>query len=336
MRPAALWMLPCLLCTSALAQEEEEPVLDAEVRTQDEKPIFDAEIPASEEAPPTDSGSRELVRVILQDGQSIRGHLVTDRPDYVAIELVTGGELHIPRFLIRTIEIEESTLRSERGEFWFEDVSRTRYLFGPSALMLRGGQAYFSQKELVVSEFGYGISDNFTVLAGAIPFAWFIPGAGLNFLVGAKVGMPVGGSVHLAAGFDTLVILFNGVSVTSGFVFGTATIAENNWHLSLSAGYPVAFNFQLGEFATTAPIVTVSGNLRLSQNFGLVSENWIVLPPSAGADPVLADGLSVRFLGERFSVDVGAVLLWTPGQPLFIPFPIPWLDFTYHFDLRRK
>lgn len=140
----------------------------------------------------------------------------------MAIELVSGGELSIPAALVGEVANERGSLTTARWELWFDDANRTRYLYGPSGMMLKRGEAYFSQKELLISEFGYGITDNLSVVVGALPVLWFIPdGVGLNATAGMKAGASLSDTAHLGGGLPFIVLpaVTGAGPLAGGFVF---------------------------------------------------------------------------------------------------------------------
>jgi hypothetical protein len=276
----------------------------------------------------TGPGRGALYKLTLTDGQELRGRVVA-QGEVVILELVDGHRLQIPAGAIRELLEEGRMTITERGELWFEDPNRTRYLFGPSAMRLRQGEAYFSQKELVFSSFAYGLHDNVSLEVGTVIPAWFVGASGMNFVVGAKAGGSLGERFHLAAGGLTLML--PGVDangpVFAGFLFGSATYGGPNAHATLSLGRPFMLGndrSELGDF-----IITASGNLRVAKNFALVTENWL-MPSLARSEFVLVNGVAVRVMGEKIAVDVGLLLPFTQ-RGLQSEVPIPWLDFTYNF-----
>jgi hypothetical protein len=279
--------------------------------------------------PPPTSESREFSRITLHDGQVLRGWVAHQDERAVVVELTGGSRLELPADSVKSVELETRARVDESGELRFEDPNRTRYLYAPSAMMLRKGEGYFSQKMLFFSSVAYGVNDFVTVQAGAILPAWLAPdGTGLNFIGGLKVGGEVVDRLHLSAGAQLLVIPFLGnqqPARAAGFLFGTATYGTPDAHVSLSAGTPLV----LARDTQALPgnlILTASGNLRVSKSLALVTENWLI--PDAyrpGSEPPMLNSLAVRFFGERWAVDVGGIRV--PGLPI----PIPWLDFTYNF-----
>jgi hypothetical protein len=302
--------------------------------TQEEAPPPEPPAPAATEAPaPTQAQpekapeKRELSRITLKDGQELRGVVVRRDERVVVVELAQGERLELPARLVKSVDVEQNAKVRANGEIWFQDPNRTRYLYAPSAMMLRKGEGYFSQKELLFTSVNYGLTDFLTVQAGAVLPAWLVDG-GFNFIGGFKVGGEVADRIHLAAGAQALVL--PGASLgTVGILFGTATYGTPDAHLSLGLGTPFIFSNGSGSNAFARDVlVAVSGNLRLTRQVALVTENWVV--PSLAdnfSDRTLpmVNSLAVRMLGEKWAVDLGLIRVPQVG------FPIPWLDFTYNF-----
>jgi hypothetical protein len=295
---------------------------------QETPPAANTEAPASEEASKAEKEAEPaLSRVTLKDGQALLGRVVSQDKERLVLELAGGARVELPADAVERVEEEKRAEVRDNGEIWFQDPNRTRYLYVPSAFMLRAGEGYFSQKELVFSSFSFGVTDHITLQAGAVIPAWFAPnGLGLNFIGGLKVGGSVSERFHLAAGAQALVLPSLGTSgpIGGGFLFGTATYGTPDAHVSLATGVP----FFLGTNAPNtldALLVTVSGNLRVGQGTALVTENWIIPAAQIYNDVPMVNSLALRFFGTNWAVDVGAVRV--PGTAI----PIPWLDFAYNF-----
>jgi hypothetical protein len=299
-----------------------------------------AEAPApsdalSSQAPPeTPPEKPELSRITLKDGQVLRGVVVRQDAQVVVVELAQGGRMELPAGLVKSVDVELHARVRDNGEIWFQDPNRTRYLYAPSAMMLRRGEGYFSQKELFFTSMNYGVTDFLSVQAGAVLPAWLMSG-GANFIGGLKLGGSVTDRLHLAAGAQALVLPSNilggtrNMVSTAGLVFGMATYGTPDAHLSLGVGTPFIFDDPGTEVLPGDVLVTVNGNLRVSQRLALVTENWLI-PTVFARHPERAypmvNSLALRIFGERWAVDLGAVhVSQLPAVP------IPWLDFTYNF-----
>lgn len=268
-------------------------------------------------APATPSAEGTPALVLLKDGQQLRGRLVAQDATGATLELEGGARVLVPAASIERIELA----RAGQAEVRTRDPNRTRYLYSPSGFMLKQGEGYVSQTELLVTSVAYGLTDHLTVgLGTSIPFLFVEDGV---LLIGTvRVGGDVGEYVHLAAGAQGFWLPGVESGTTVGLLFGTVTLGTPDLNIGLSGGPP----FVAGDLANdTGPFMfAVSGTARLSEHFALVTENWI-LPSSDNA--YLLSG-ALRFISGRLGVDAG--LLFPEGSEV----PIPWLDFTWNFGAR--
>lgn len=272
-----------------------------------------AAAPASSPGP---QPGQEVV-VVLKDGQTLKGKLVSQDSSGVIIES-SGGRMQLPAASIQALAAPGSEAAEGPRP---RDPNRTRYLYSPSGFMLRQGEGYLSQTELLITSVGYGVTDWLTLQAGTIlPWAFFDPST-MPFIVAVKAGGSPSQYVHLAGGFQTLVIPGVSEMPAVGFLFGTLTLGTEDFHLGISGGPPFAFD--KGTSKLGSAIISVSGNLRVSRSIALVSENWFV--PVDNSTKVIGSA-AVRFIGERIGVDLG--FLFPQGSSI----PVPWLDFTWHWN----
>ncbi len=274
--------------------------------------------PGSAPAVRAPAGDDALVTITLRDGQLLRGVIVVETDHHIIINLVSGGEMAVSQSQIRSIKRNDQTVFvSADLEIYKHDPNRTRYLYGPSAFMLRQGEGYFSQTELIASTIGYGVTDWLTIQVGSIvPF--LLADDGTNFILGARVGTPLSETVHIAAGVHSLVIPDAGAI---GIASGQVTFGTPRAHLTLSAGYPFLLD-EDGDDEVGDVMISVSGNLRVSKHVAFVSENWIF----PDLDNTVIGSFATRFMGEHSAVDVGLVFI--EGAEV----PIPWFDFTWNWD----
>jgi len=277
-------------------------------------------------------------RVTLNDGQVLVGTLVEETDYSVTLRIGSGDELLIPRTAVKDVRAEERAYRTRTGSTWFEDANRTRYFYGPSAMMLKKGEVSFSQYELLISSLSYGVTDNISLQAGAaVPF-WFVPPLpqGFNLLGAVKVGFSATELTHFAVGAQALALPAVNTGVGGlpilGVVFGTATYGQRDAHASVSLGAP----FMLAGSQPVGPVIgTLSGNYRVSELVALVTENWLIFNVDVGGfgnkGVVGMNGVMARIMGERIAADVGAIVVWDSRPELLVPIPIPWLAFTYNF-----
>jgi hypothetical protein len=272
---------------------------------------------ASAPAATPPAGERVPALVFLKDGQQLRGTLVSRDAAGATLELEGGTRVVVPEASIARIELG----KSGQARVWSSDPNRTRYLYSPSGFMLKQGEGYVSQTELLVTTVAYGLADHLTLALGtSVPFLFVEDG--VNLMAMLKAGVSLGQYVHVAAAGQVLWLPGVDAGTTVGLLLGTVTVGTQDAHLGVSIGPPFVAGTDVNEVGDVA--LSVSGNYRLSDRIALVSENWFL--PSSDSGYALSG--AVRFIGQRLGVDAG--LVFVNGATV----PLPWLDFTFSFGRR--
>ena len=300
--------------------------------------------------------------VLLDDGQVLRGQVEKQADGSVVLTLASGTMLRFPAAAVRDVRTATAAtpcptttpvavaplpttspgsaplpspepggaapakIEPTTASGWPRDPNRNRYLYSPSAFTLGRGRGYISQKELVLTEAAFGITDFWDIQAGTSVITLLIDGGQFG-VVGTKLAFPIGDMVHLGAGGQALFLAGGAL----GMGFATVTVGTEDRHLSVNVGALGVFD----DFSQPTPVMTVSGNWRLGAKTALVSENWIFFggDVSPTGDPVfVVPSLAIRLIGPAFATDLGVVPIILPGSnpPVL---PIPWVGFTWNFAL---
>ncbi|MEP6508641.1 MAG: hypothetical protein ABJC63_10485 [Gemmatimonadales bacterium] len=254
--------------------------------------------------------STRVVAITTNDGSTFVGRVVGVRTD--AIDLQTSaGRVAIGFATMKPV----ASLGSPGHEDWFENPNETRLFFAPTGQMLRKGEGYFSDYEVLFPGVAYGVTDNISIGGGIS----LIP-AGIDnqlFYITPKVGVSLSPKLHLALG--AIAAFVPGESNGSvGALYGVGTAGDGDASVTGGIAYGFAGNNLSSQFA-----VLLGGEKRLSRRIGLVTENYFV--PSDIGKPVVSGG--VRFMSEKLTVDLALFNLVT--EPVFPGFP--WLSFIYKF-----
>jgi len=279
-------------------------------------------------APPSELPSRKI-RIYMTDGQQLNAVLLGENKDKLRVRIGSGAPFDIARASIRAVEDADSTPSPEN---YFRDPNLARTFYAPTGFRLRAGEGYFSQKELLFSSFGYGVTDNVSVMVGTVVPGWFASGL-QNVVAGLKIGTDVGDVWHLAAGAQGFAlpgpsISGSGSAIGLGMVFGTATCGTPTFNMTLTVGDAV---HNVGGAGPSNTIIVVgSASVRVHQYVALETENWffptIRSPVFGSVEPILMfNSFGVRLMNKNLAADLGFVR-W-PGSFT----PIPWVDFTYSF-----
>ncbi len=284
--------------------------------------------------------------VVLDDGQVLRGVVERQEDGSVVLTLGSGTMLRFPSAAIREVrpvsaaptpapEVKKELplpgeapgARTTTGG-WPPDPNRSRYLYSPSAFSLGKGRGYVSQKELVITEAAFGITDWWDIQAGTSVITLLIPG-GEFALLGTKFSLNPVKDFRVGIGGQALVT--SDPALVLGFV--NATYGNEDKHITLAVGGLTTFLDGVAG-APGGALVTLSGNIRLGPKAALITENWFFLGDSfspTGDAVWLVPSLAVRLFGPSFATDLGLVPIFTGSTPVVLP--IPWVGFTWNFAL---
>lgn len=277
--------------------------------------LLSAQLYAQEESP-----SDSLVSISLKDGTTLKGKIL--RKDETTITVLTLGGLEVKAPLSLVISIQPLQGRVVKGKFYRADPNYSRLMFAPTGRPLRQGDGYFSDFYVFFPSIAYGLTSNISVMAG---FS-ILPGIGFDEqlkYIAPRIGFQPSEKFAVSVG-----ALYTSIEdVAAGITFAVASFGQPD--KSFTAGIGFGYTKEEGgkfEF-TEHPIIMLAGNIRLSNNIALISENWFITGENfdLGEQPF---GIAIRFFGDRLAVDVGAIII---GEVLDEGFPIPWLSFVYNF-----
>ena len=275
---------------------------------------------------------KTLQSIELSTGQVLEGY-VTDTGTEYDVELVDGQRITLPHSAVRSVKTASQTPQGEGPQ-----TERTRYLYSPSAMMLEAGEGYVSQKELIITAFAYGITDNLSV-----DFAFLLPIVSLafgDFEIPAALGLRFGGSptdwFHTSMGVQVVGLPTSAFSTfEDGYElflmpFGNVTLGGPDASITLNAALPISGD----DFAPASFITTVSAAYMFNDSVGIVTEH--VIGAGFDRDPrrvTWGPALAARFMPSDFTIDAGLVyaLDFEDGEMNASGFPLPWLDAAWNF-----
>ena len=256
----------------------------------------------------------------LVDQSQLVGRIAKEVNGKLTIALVNGESRSVYR---RDVVLQEphylKPVKVVRGEVWDENPNRTRHLWSPSAMPLRAGEGYLSQKQLLFTSYAVGLTDNIAVLLGSFVPGLLGGGDGFNVIGALKVADEIKPKVFAGAGAEVLVLPTVGVL---GVGFASFTYGEPDAQISVNLGSPFMFDGDDQELGHG--LISVSGMWRFRGDYGIVSENIFV--PAVRVDEgwgiLNFNALAIRSIGDRTSWDLGLVVV--------TGVPIPWFDYTWY------
>ncbi len=277
--------------------------------------------------PALENRAEQRWELSLADGTKIVCRINDEEAERLQVTLLDGSKRTLLKkdVLLRKpfSESQAAKLKVVDNEVWQLNTNRTRHLYSPSAMPLKKGEAYVSQRMLFFTAGALGITDNVSILLGSVlPF--LIAPDGFNIIGALKIAGQVSEHVHLGAGFETLYVPSIGAV---GLGFGSMTIGDADRQVTIGAGKPFAIDN--GGQDTGDALISLAGMYRLNDRYGLVSENLIFpgIDMRSGWNDVLTiHGLVLRRMYDDSAWDFGFVTVG--GAPV----ALPWFDWTWHFD----
>jgi hypothetical protein len=267
----------------------------------------------------------KIFRLETRDGNGYTGQVVASDSLRVIFKAEKLGEITILQNDIKSLT-PVAVSQVKGGKYWFANPQSTRTFFAPNGYGLKKGEGYYQNVWVLVNSFAVGINDYVSVGGGLIP-AFLFAGSPTPLWITAKVSVPVvKDKFNIGAG--ALVGTVAGEPDTGfGIFYGIATVGSRDANFSLGMGYAV-----LAEDGSSAPMINISGMLRVSPRGYLITENYIFPGAADGTAVILSIG--GRTIIKEAGLDYG-LMLPIQGEDLFA---VPWLGITIPFgnDKQKK
>jgi hypothetical protein len=274
------------------------------------------------------------VHVDLKDGKQIEGKLIERIGDTVVVE----SDTLIARIHIRNIKnIQElNNENTNWNKFLYNENKHAPHgFFAPTGFGLRKGEGYYKNFYLFMNHLNYGFTDNFSLEFSTETLSLLTSGSGTSpfqviYLV-PKLSYSVAKDVNLGLGMYIARLgsdISSSNSSTFGVPFGVTTFGNRDNNLSIGVGTLL--------FAPSANegnifVFSLSGQLRLAKNFGLVTENYLFKSSAFGGNSSFPlSSIGMRYMSNSFSFDLG--ISFNLGQDNF-RFPV--LGFSVPFGHKK-
>ncbi len=262
-----------------------------------------------------------LVLVQTADGNEFMGKIRAQNAEVLVLQTETFGELTIQKKVITSIRALKGP-RKTNGRFWFDNPFASRYFASTSGYGLRKGEGDFTNGWVFMNQVTYGLSDQFSIGAGAAPF--LLLGGPLVSWITPKFSIPLKQDrLNLAVGglYGYLWNDFAPDNEDFGAVYSQLTVGSRDHNLSLGAGFAVS-DGRWNEH----PVISLSGAARVASRLSLISENYLIA--NSDGDSMLLFSLGTRFISRVIAVDAGIVTPFLFDDGLY---PLPWLGIHVPF-----
>src|SRR5262245_38309262 len=254
--------------------------------------------------------THEIQRLTLTDGSTLYGSVESIADDSIAFRTLADTVVPISRASIRDLRVVSGHL--VHGELRPRDTQQTRLFFGPTARSLEHGDAYAGLYYFHVPFVQVGVTDRFSIGGGSPILITLLTGE-FGVWITPKLQVVARDEVQAAIGAISIV----GEGPDLGFLYGVSTIGGPDRSASIGLGYAYR--------GVNGLIVMAGAEARTSRRVKWMTENWFT-PDGNG---VFGGGF--RLLGERFSADVGLMLVVNRDEPHASVLPLPVFGVAWHF-----
>ncbi|HKO15834.1 MAG TPA: hypothetical protein VJU87_06325 [Gemmatimonadaceae bacterium] len=254
-----------------------------------------------------------------RDGSTFIGRLVSESADSIRFAS-NGSVFSIARSHVASMQAI-SPKQLKNGEYWLPDPNVTRLFFAPTARMLKQGEGYFSDTEVLLLNFVGGVTDHVT-LGGGFSIVPSTEPQNNVFYLTPKVGLVERPNFALATGALIGIAGLDGISDRNrnfGMLYGIASAGSIDTHLDLGMGWGYAGGRISGD-----PAMMLGGAVRVARRVSLLTENYMV--PSVADNALVSYGM--RIFGEKMSVDLAFANV--TGEEWIFP-GVPYIGFAVKF-----
>lgn len=251
--------------------------------------------------------------LVLRDGTRAYGRV--ERVDGSLVTFMTTAGAAVQVQAAEIVSVRPVNGRVVAGEFWRADANPTRLFFGPTARSLKQGAGYVGVYEVLLPFVQVGLTDRISVGAGTPLIC--CGNSEQPFWITPKVQIYAGESVQASIG------AMHFLNVGDGN-FGIAYVVGTRGSLDSAVTGGVGYAYERSYDRTNgAAVAMIGAEHRVTRGIKILTENYLF---SGGV--IMTGG--VRWMGERFSADLGVVVPTDWGSA--VAFPL--VNVVYGFGTR--
>jgi hypothetical protein len=258
-----------------------------------------------------------LYRIETTDDNEYVGTITFQDSMLVRINTEKLGEITLKRKDISSMTVVKKGQLVD-GDYWSDNPQSSRYMWAPNGYGLKKGEGYYQNIWVVFNQVSVGLTNNFSMGVGTMP-TFLLGQSEIPVWLAPKLSIPVAENVNVGLGVLGFSVLGVEDMPWTGLLYGTATFGTTDRNISAGIGY----GFVESDIADV-PLINVSGMLRVSEKWYLISENYFL---DAGSENVFFNLLGGRRMLGKASFDFG--IFRTTGMEGMVG--LPWIGFTIPF-----
>jgi hypothetical protein len=265
-----------------------------------------------------------IYRFETKDGNEYFGKIISQDNEKILVKTEKLGDITLYKSDIIKMEITNDK-KIQKGEYWNENPQAARYFWVPNGYGLRKGEGYYQNVWVFVNQVSYGFTDNISVGVGMVPLFLFA-GAPTPVWLTPKVSFPiVKDKINVGAGALIGTVLGED-GFGFGLLYGMSTFGSRDKNFTIGVGWGYA-DGEMGQ----RPTINLSGMLRTSRNWYLMTENYYL---DFGGGGVGLISFGARRMFKKLGLDFGLFVPFSTDDITAIAFP--WLGITLPFGKKTK
>lgn len=249
-----------------------------------------------------------LWRIETADGNNYIGQILDQDAEIILLRTEVLGDITIPKARVVAMELVKKE-QIVKGEYWYSGLHNSRYFFAPNGYGLEKGKGYYQNIMLFLNQVSVGLSDNFSMGVGTVPF-FFSEGFALPIWLTPKVSVPIKkDSWNIGAGGIFATVIGEDAGWV-GMAYGVSTWGGPDKNFTAGLGYGFAGN----DWART-PAITLSGMIRTGRRGYFITENYFL---DAGDELALILSAGGRY-GNKVTLDYGGMMFIVAGEFVVLP-----------------
>lgn len=217
----------------------------------------------------TDKPETEIIEVKLKNGNTLVGELIKLGRDSVVINNEQFGRLAFAKTEITSYDGFSKSENNGEAE-WNKGKYQSQYFLSPTARPVGAGNRYYTNFDIFVNTFSFGVSDNFSVTAGFETISIFAGRFPIVY-VNPKFSLPAGENVYVGFGTSMFMSTLNDEVNLGGIAYANTTIGSATKNFTAGLG----FAYANGETFNAPLLYQLGFTFPLSKKVSLLAESFV-------------------------------------------------------------
>ncbi|MBC8145552.1 MAG: hypothetical protein H7X80_08190 [bacterium] len=239
---------------------------------------------------------------------------------------VASASTRVVARVVMPVETESMRAHEAIEQIVFEpdvvDPTTFRNVLLPTARSIGDGRAFIASYDVAGVLAGYGLTDRLSVIAGGMYVPGFIGSPIVDVTAGAKYEFVREDYVRVAGGFQFNQSITDSSSIAVAAPYAVASIGDDDSRASVALSYAARRHTPESgaPFTREALVLAAGGDVRIARNWKVAAEGFVIEgidqqadESRGGTSDVWGTTATVRYFGDQFALDAGALITGSRG-----------------------